>query len=122
MSCRASRGDIMTSDHTPGLASWTGLFAGPAAWFLAQQAGAWGVFPHCTDHRAWVAGVNILALIVVLAGGWVSSRARRPVPAGSPASERTRFVAGLSVTAVVIFAFVILLQTYAGVVFIGCER
>lgn len=112
----------MADSRTPGLASWTGLLTGPAGWFAAQQIGAWGVFPHCADHRAWVIAVNAVALIIVLAGGWISARARAPIPAGSPAGERMRFVGGLGVTAAILFAFVILLQTYAGFVFTGCER
>lgn len=112
----------MVHQSTPGLASWTGLFAGPAAWFFAQQAGAWGVLPRCADHRTWVIAVNVIALLAVLAGGWVSLRTRRADWTGNPARERVRFVAGLGVTSAVIFAFAILLQALAGIVFMGCER
>jgi hypothetical protein len=110
----------MVSHLTPGLTSWTGLLAGPAAWLFAQQVGAWGVFPRCGDHRAWVIAVNALALTAVLAGGWVSLRTRRADWTGNPARERVRFIAGLGVTAAVIFAFAILLQALAGIVFMGC--
>jgi hypothetical protein len=106
---------------TINFSSWAGLFAGPAAWFFAQQAGAWTVVPRCADHSASVLFINAASFAFALAGAWLSWRARRE-PAGSASPARVSFVATLSALMAFLFAVVILVQGSAALVFTGCER
>ncbi len=106
--------------------SWAGLASGPLAWAVSTQLNY--VLPswQCA-HRAYPVPWIALALAVVAAGGaWLSLGAYRTAmanPVGLPRKPRSeRFVSLIGLAAGALFAVGILLQGFAGLVFVGCER
>ncbi|MGE5537719.1 MAG: hypothetical protein ACM30I_03815 [Gemmatimonas sp.] len=112
----------MRRDIAITASSWSGLFAGSAAWFTAQQAGAWKVFAECADHRLWVIAINVIALAVALAGAALSWRVRRVPDVTGLSAERLNFTGVLCAGIAVVFAMAIVLQGMAGMILSGCER
>jgi len=106
--------------------SWAGLVAGPGAWALSTQANYALAAPQCLLGVFPVPWLALLLALVALAGTWLSLQAYRRVetaPASTLRKPRTEvFLALVSIGAGLLFATVILLQAYAGMVFTGCER
>jgi hypothetical protein len=106
--------------------SWAGLASGPLAWAISTQFNY--VLPswQC-GHRVYPVPWIALALAVVAAGGaWQSLAAYRRVaatPVGLPRRPRSeRLLSLIGTAAGALFALGILLQGFAGLVFVGCER
>jgi hypothetical protein len=107
-------------------ASWAGLFCGPAAWAVATQLN-YALVPWLCAKGAiavpWIAlGLAAAALIGMLLS-WRALLAAKAGSADLPRLARTeRFLAGIGILMAILFALVILLQGFAGLVFEGCER
>jgi hypothetical protein len=102
-----------------------GLFAGAAAWTLHQQGGYSIASWVCGGAAGPVWSVTILALVLVLGGGWFSWRALRLLAAdgGAFAGARQRprhFLALIGVMAAFLFLFAIFLQAGAVLFLPGC--
>jgi hypothetical protein len=102
-----------------------GLFAGAAAWALHQQGGYSIASWVCGAAAGPIWSVTIFALILLLAGGWLSWRALRLLAAdgGAFAGARQRprhFLALIGVMATLLFLFAILLQAGAVLFLPGC--
>src|SRR4051812_7058210 len=92
----------------------TGLFAGAAAWMLHQQGGYTIASWVCGSATGPIWSVTILALILLLAGGWFSWRALRLLAADGGAQRRPRhFLALIGAMATLLFLFAIFLQAGA---------
>jgi hypothetical protein len=107
--------------------SWAGLAAGPLAWALAFQIAYLLVPDTCGEHVFGIVFVSLLGILVCAAGGLLSWRAYGRLDAvhrsGAPGIvDPYRFLAGLSVLAASLFAFTLLLQAIASLIFHGCER
>ena len=106
--------------------SWAGLSAGPFAWALSTQVNyilpAW----QCDNHRypiPWIALGLAVASVAGTCFSLIAFRRTQAHPADLPRKPRSeRFVALLGVGTGILFALGILLQGFAGIVFIGCER
>lgn len=95
----------------------SGLILAPAAWAVSTQLN-YVLVPWQCAHRAEIVPWVALALAVAaLSGALPATAALRR----GPQRHVVRFVALLSVAASGLFAAVILLQAWAGVIFNGCE-
>ena len=104
--------------------SWAGLAAGPAAWAVSTQLNYSIAHWQCTAKAFPSPWLSALAVLVALAGTFLSWRALNDPGHGIPPPEtaRTRrFLAGGSLGIGALFALVILLQLAAGLIFGGCE-
>jgi len=104
--------------------SWAGLVAGPAAWAVSFQLNYSISHWQCMSgaHPAPIA--SALALVIAGFGAYMSwcALSTREHGVGPPMSARARrFVAGASLGIGAVFAFAILLQLAAGLIFGGCE-
>jgi len=106
--------------------SWAGLAAGPGAWALSTQANYALATPQCLFGVFPVPWIAMLLALAALGGTWLSLLAYRQAeaaPAAGLRKPRTEvFLALIGIGAGLLFAIVILLQAYAGMVFTGCER
>jgi hypothetical protein len=106
--------------------SWAGLLSGPAAWGVSTQGNYALAIPQCLSGVHPTPWVAVLLALVALAGGALSFLAYRHTtaqPGNGERKPRTEvFYSLLSVGIAVLFALVILLQGFAGMVFTGCER
>ena len=106
--------------------SWAGLAAGPGAWALSTQANYALAAPQCLLGVFPIPWLALLFAVLALGGTWLSLLAYRQAeaaPASGLRKPRTEvFLALVSIGAGLLFATVILLQAYAGMVFTGCER
>jgi hypothetical protein len=105
-----------------------GWVSGPVGWGAALLAG------HTTAPWVCAAGfpfattlITGAALLFTLAGGYLSLRAFAARPSlgdPDPVSHRRsgHFVAAAGVGIALLFAFALVLQAAAGLVFTGCER
>ena len=106
--------------------SWAGLALGPLAWALSTQLNY--ILPswQCGRHAYPVPWIALILAILSVAGAWLSFLAFRNMevsPADLPRKPRTeRFVSLVGAGSGALFALGILLQGFAGIVFIGCER
>jgi hypothetical protein len=104
-----------------------GIFAGPAAWLVNTQLG-YALVPWICAHKVQLVPVVALgALLISLAGAFLSWRAwatasAEPTPDRSGGGRPHRFVAGVGILVALLFALVILVQGSAGFVLQGCER
>lgn len=102
------------------------MLSGPAAWALSTQGNYALATPQCLSGLHPTPWIALVLAAVALAGGGLSFAAWRRTathPASGPRKVRTEmFYALLSIGMSVLFALVILLQAYAGMVFTGCER
>jgi hypothetical protein len=113
----------MTDTALARVLPWAGLIAGPLAWALSFQGNYLLVEWQCARGARPVPFVALVLAIIALAAGYVSWRAWQPAAGEPERSHRLRhFIGGLSTLVAVLFAFVILMQAFAGVIFSGCER
>jgi hypothetical protein len=106
--------------------SWAGLLSGPAAWGLSTQGNYALAMPQCLSGVHPTPWVALLLALIALAGGALSFLTYRRTAAHPEQGDRKprteTFYAVLSMGVAVLFALVILLQGFAGMVFTGCER
>lgn len=106
--------------------SWAGLLSGPVAWGLSTQGNYALALPQCLSNGHPTPWIALLLALLALAGGGLSFMAYRHTaaePAISGRKPRTEmFYSLVSIGIAVLFALVILLQGFAGMVFTGCER
>ena len=107
-----------------GLAAASGLLAGPACWFLAQQVSTVLAAYTCSSgvHALTIGFVNFGLLIVSLLAGWPSLQAWRYARRHAPTGETRRFLGLLGVMAALLFGMALLAQGVADLFFSGCER
>ena len=97
-------------------APWAGLVGGALAWSLHHQGGSDALHFGCDAHAGVLAAIGgVLALIVAVAGGWISWRA-----AATDAPAGHRFVARMTALAAGIFALTIAMQTVASLLVPTC--
>jgi hypothetical protein len=106
--------------------SWAGLFAGPSAWAISTQTDYALAGAQCTLDTYPIPWISFLLSLVALAGAglsysaWVTAAAGPQALSRKPRTENFLALVGIGMGS--LFAFGILLQAYAGVVFTGCER
>jgi hypothetical protein len=106
----------------PGLAACAGLIVAPALWAVNMQAGQILPYGDCGSHRHLSAIVPLLSVLLALASGYASWRARSAPDAQDLGGQPWRFIAVLGGLVALVFAFALLLQGAAGLVLTGCER
>jgi hypothetical protein len=106
------------------LTAAAGLIAGPAAWMANTTLNFVVVTYDCTGGPAVVPLMSGAMLALSLAGGVLSWRAWHAVPPErqSQGGVPVHMLAVSGAFAGLLFAFVILLQAAAGIMFSGCER
>ena len=106
--------------------SWAGLAAGPGAWAASTQADYAFAEAQCLMGVHVLPVLSVLLALVALWGTWLSLRAYNTISAEPDTGLRKPrtevFLSLIAVGTGVWFALGILLQAFAGVVFIGCER
>jgi hypothetical protein len=115
----------MMNTRTRFWLSGAGFFAGPAAWALHQQIGYMLVPVSCQARTMLVPIVTLLAVVLALAGSYLSWMPWRAAEAGESAADAIRarrFLAILSAWSAALFAFAILLQGAATLILNGCQR
>jgi len=97
-------------------APWAGLVGGALAWSLHHQGSSDALHFGCDTHvGALAAAGGVLALIVAVAGGWISWRAGiTDAPAGH------RFVGRMTALVAGIFALTIAMQIAASLLVPTC--
>ncbi len=101
-----------------------GLFAGPFCWAAATQTNYALVRWACT-HQRWpvLLAIALAGAAVAVAAGWLSwMRGTAPEPETGAEYRTTRFLAGLSLMAGMLFALILVMQAASLLVFDGCER
>jgi hypothetical protein len=102
------------------------LFAGAAAWAVQQQAGyvvaSW-ICGAGAGPPVWI--LTAVSLVLLLAGGWVSWQALKPLLTdnrieASDLWRPRRFLGLVALMAALLFLFTILLQAAAAVFLPGC--
>jgi len=91
-----------------------GLIAGPSAWAINMELGQILPYADCRLRLPLLAFSSAAAIIMSLAGGYLSWRRPWPGPTG-------RFVAKLGILTSLVFIFALLLQLVAGAMLTGCE-
>ena len=99
--------------------SWAGLASGPGAWVVSTQAN-YALAPWPLSQR-WLVVLALAAVLVLVAvaGAFLSWRAWQGAqrnPGSSSAPSTQEFLAAIGALAGALFAVVIALQGYAGVV------
>lgn len=106
--------------------SWAGLVAGPGAWAASTQANYALATPQCMSGVSPTTWIAVLLALIALGAAGLSLLAYRHIeaqPEDGVRKPRTEvFLSLVSVGMAVLFAAVILLQAFAGLVFTGCER
>src|SRR3954451_24630267 len=98
-----------------------GLFAGPAAWFVAQGSKYAAVPWVCANRFQLAHPITLAAFAIIAIGAWLSWRAldfagdARP-PGDPRGGAPHRFLAGLGVGMALLFGLLILLQGSAALV------
>lgn len=109
------------------MAPWAGLLTGAGAWAINQQLNYTLAPWMCGAGFRAVPWISLACALLALAGGAVSARcwlgrgdsARKVIEDdGLP----SLFLAGIGMSAALLFTLVILLQGAAGLVLTGCER
>ena len=104
-----------------------GLYAGPVAWFVSQQA-RYSLVPWvCANKLPLIHPVTPGASLIALLGAYLSWRAlatagAEPEPDSSGAGRPHRFVVVMGIGLALLFTLVIALQGAAAFVLEGCER
>jgi hypothetical protein len=109
-----------------GRLSWAGLLSGPLAWALSTQIN-YALAPwQCASRSFPVPWIALGLAVFALAGGVLSWRAARAASEAAPDLPRNaateHFIASIGSLTAILFALVILLQGFAGLIFDGCER
>jgi hypothetical protein len=102
-------------------APWAGLFFGAGGWFLHQQAGSGANAWDC--HMGGPLTMLVLFVVcgaIVVFGGVVSWRARKPI--GGPTAEMRRFSGLVGAATAGIFLLAIIFDTLAGLIVPACVR
>lgn len=109
-------------------ALWAGVFAGPVAWMMSQQAGNFIASWACSSAgRVMLHLIMIAALALSAGGGLISwrcwARAGREWPGGAGgALPRSRFLAVLGLLMSGLFFLLIFAQWIPNFFFTPCER
>jgi hypothetical protein len=107
-------------------APWAGLVTGPAAWMISFQLNYSLVPWECANKQYPVPWIAAALAAAAASGGLWSWASWRSAAVESPDFEHrpgtTRFLAGIGLMSAALFALVILLHAFAGLVFDGCER
>jgi hypothetical protein len=122
--------DAKKRDSTESVSTgliWTGLLVPPIAWAFQMQANYVLVSATCQQGSRWpLYLVTLLALLITLAAGFGSWRARARVngsysdDGGSPSSV-AGFMAVLGVMTSALFFLVIIAQAVPSFIFHGCQ-
>lgn len=106
---------------------WIGLFLAPAAFFARLQI-AYVIVPWAcvTGGRVWLHLVDILAVALALAGGWIAWSVQRASdadarPDGADAASRANFLGVVGLGSSALFALLLAAQATAGVVISPCQ-
>lgn len=106
---------------------WIGLFLAPAVFFARLQL-AYVIVPWAcvTGGRVWLHLVDILAVALALAGGWIAWSVQRASdadsrPDGGDAISRTNFLGVVGVGTSALFALLLAAQAAAGIVISPCQ-
>ena len=106
---------------------WIGLFLAPAVFFARLQI-AYVIVPWAcvTGGRVWLHLVDILAVALALAGGWIAWSVDRAStgnsrPDGADAISRGRFLGLVGTWTSALFALLLAAQATAGVVLSPCQ-
>jgi uncharacterized membrane protein HdeD (DUF308 family) len=103
--------------HRGHLAAWTGLISGPGAWAISTQLNFALSSWQCGKDAYPVLWIGLLLALTAVAGGLVSLRLWRQDDGTS-----LPFAAAIATLTSFLFALVIVAQSFAGLVFTGCER
>jgi hypothetical protein len=105
------------------VAPWAGLFLGAVGWFLNHQAGSDIVFGHCRMGGPLFSGALGLACgLLVVVGGAISWRTRKPGPDVQDGPENHSFAAMVGAGSAALFLLAIAFQTLNGFIVPACER
>jgi hypothetical protein len=97
-------------------APWAGLVGGALAWSLHHQGGSDALHFGCDAGAGLLAAAGgVLALLLALAGGWISWRA-----SGTEAPTGHRFVGRMTALCAGIFALTIAMQITASLLVPTC--
>jgi hypothetical protein len=123
MDSRTAKTPLLATDGV----SWTGLFAGPLAWFFHQSIGYVLVPWSCgTGRHLPLHLLSAAMLLLVLMGGVLSwrdwSRRREASSEDPQAAGRAHFLAATGLLMCALFALAILLQAAATFYFDPCQR
>lgn len=106
---------------------WIGLFLAPAVFFARLQL-AYVIVPWAcvTGGRGWLHLVDILAVALALAGGWIAWSVHRASTEnsrsdGADAISRGRFLGLVGTWTSALFALLLAAQATAGVVLSPCQ-
>jgi hypothetical protein len=104
--------------------SWAGLALGPLAWAIAHQTNYALADWQCVHGSRSASIVAAIAIVVSLAGAFLSYRAWSTPGAVvvNDAERPRRFLAIVGTMAALIFALVLALQFVATFIFSGCEH
>lgn len=106
---------------------WIGLFLAPAVFFARLQI-AYVIVPWAcvTGGRGWLHLVDLLAVALALAGGWLAWTVQRESsdrsrPDGADAISRANFLGLVGVWSSALFALLLAAQGTAGMVISPCQ-
>jgi hypothetical protein len=98
-----------------------GLLLGPIFWAINTQLGQILPYQDCAAHVRMSAILSLGLAFMTIGCGVVSWRGYRMI--GPSAIARSlRFLAAMSCSAALIFAYALILQAVAGLVLTGCEK
>ncbi|MBO9560264.1 MAG: hypothetical protein J7515_16970 [Caulobacter sp.] len=110
---------------SPSWRAWAGLWAGAIGWSLHHQTMSNGNFARCpTMNGLTDLGVGTVAIVIILAGGFLSWTAWRRASGGPETSHEAsgRFIPALSLMAAGLFLLTVLVQIGAGLIVPACWR
>jgi hypothetical protein len=99
-----------------------GLSIAPAVWIINTQLGQILPYLDCRQQGRYSAIASFAGAAAACVAGAISWRAARHAPTSEPLPMTLSFVGSISALSASIFAFALLMQGAASVVFTGCER
>jgi len=110
---------------SPSWRAWAGLVAGPVGWSLHHQIVSNGNFAQCPRMNGLAdLGLGLAALLIILAGGFLSWTAWRRAAGDLETSHEAdgRFIPALSLMAAGLFLLTVIVQIGAGLIVPACWR